>query len=120
MSETPTSIKLPSSSTTLFFAGNGALTPTELQASGVLAVRGSRRSETSQRIQTTGMIDGRLAMQVLAKDRLGNFQFSTHFLEKTGKLAQSGVRPKSPPETLDPISASLFMQTLIKTILDRQ
>ncbi|HSX29451.1 MAG TPA: hypothetical protein VLE73_02730 [Candidatus Saccharimonadales bacterium] len=119
MSETLSPYQITEQLHDTFFSGNGPLTHDELKASGVYTAVGSMSSNTSRRIEAMGQVDGRLARQVLAKDRFGNFSFSTYFLEKGGELVQSNIRPESPPEKLDPISASLFMQTVIKTILDR-
>lgn len=102
-----------------YFNGTGILTPEELAASNVSSHVGSTSSQVSQRIEAEGLIDGRPARQVLAKDRFGNFHFSTLFIEPRGELVQSRVSPGSLPETLDPISASLFMQTLITLVLER-
>jgi hypothetical protein len=102
-----------------FFEADGILDREEVSACGVLAVNGTTQSPTVQRLEAYCEFDGRPAKQTFSKSNRGDFYLSTTFLDVGGRHIQSMVSPSSPPEALDPISSSVFMQRLIRAVLNR-
>jgi hypothetical protein len=95
-----------------FFPRNNMLRKAELSKSGVMARIGSTSSTTSERIETTGLVEGQLASQTLARDKWDNYHLSTTFLREGGQHVQGDIRPASPVEAVEFIDNTLFMEKL--------